>query len=189
MARIIYEKPDVLPVLTEIFRELGYEGASFGQITERTKISKGSLYNFFPGGKEQMAAEILAGIEAWFVEAIYQPLERDAPEAALRHMWVMADEYFRSGQRVCLVGVFALDATRDRFAKAISGYFAKWIASLSQCLMRAGLGAAETKAVAEDIVLGIQGALVLARALNDEGIFSRALQRMADSTAQKIAKI
>jgi len=62
--RTVLEKADVVPLVAEVFRELGYEGASLGRITARTRISKGSLYHFFPGGKEEMAAAILDHVDA-----------------------------------------------------------------------------------------------------------------------------
>src|SRR6185437_15791967 len=111
MTRTVFEKHDVVPLVAEVFRELGYEGASMSAITERTKLSKGSLYHFFPGGKEEMAAEILAHVDAWFIGEVFGPLEHDEPRAALDRMWKSVDSYFRSGRRVCLVGAFALDET------------------------------------------------------------------------------
>ena len=50
----------MLGALGEVFRAHGYEGASLTLITQATGLGKGSLYNFFPDGKEQMAAEVLA---------------------------------------------------------------------------------------------------------------------------------
>jgi AcrR family transcriptional regulator len=61
--RTLYERADVVPLLAEIFRELGFEGATLSRITERTGIGKGSLYHFFPGGKEEMAAAVLAEVD------------------------------------------------------------------------------------------------------------------------------
>jgi AcrR family transcriptional regulator len=177
--RAVYEKADVLPMLAEVFRELGYEGATLSRITARTGLGKGSLYHFFPGGKEEMAAATLADVDAWFVRNIYQPLERGDPRTAIDRMWLEVARYFRSGGRVCLVGAFALDTTRDRFAAAISVYFSRWIAALASALRRGGVAAGRAQADAEAAVLGIQGALVLARALNDERVFTRALARLA----------
>jgi AcrR family transcriptional regulator len=179
--RTIYEKSDVIPLLAEIFRELGYEGTSFGTITERTGISKGSLYHFFPGGKEEMAAEVLAEIDHWFVEKVYEPLARDDPPAALEQMWTSVDGYFRSGHRICLIGAFALDATRDRFAAAIRDYFEDWLRALTSCLTRAGASRPQARTLAEEVVLGIQGALVLARALDNDVVFARQLKRLRGS--------
>ncbi|MHB1302728.1 MAG: TetR/AcrR family transcriptional regulator [Acidiphilium sp.] len=176
MARPALDRAAIVGRLAEIFREYGYEGASLSRIAEGTGLGKGSLYHLFPGGKEEMAASVLAHVDAWFVENVYRPLERDVPAVALAHMWQAVDAYFRSGRRVCLVGAFALDATRDRFADAINAYFARWIAALADALARAGR--ANATALAEEIVLGIQGALVLARATGGTALFGRTLTRL-----------
>ena len=62
MPRVISERADALPALAEVFREHGFEGASLSLISERTGLGKGSLYHFFPGGKEEMAAAVLDDI-------------------------------------------------------------------------------------------------------------------------------
>jgi TetR/AcrR family transcriptional regulator, lmrAB and yxaGH operons repressor len=181
MTRTIFEKADVVPLLAEAFRELGYEGATLSRITERTGLGKGSLYHFFPGGKEEMAAAVLADVDGWFVRNVYGPLEHGEPRAAIARMWDEITAYFRSGQRICLVGAFALDATRDRFAAAIRLYFVRWIDALASALRRGGLAPAAARAQAEAAVLGIQGALVLARALDDDAVFNRAVSRLAQN--------
>lgn len=178
MPRTIFEKPDAIALVAEVFRELGYEGASMSSITARTKLSKGSLYHFFPGGKEEMAAEVMAHIDAWFVSEMFKPLEEDEPHAAILGMWETTDSYFRSGRRVCLIGAFALDETRDRFAGAIQTYFHRWIEALAGALARAGVPATQADALAEEAVIGIQGALMLTRALGDETVFGRTLERL-----------
>jgi AcrR family transcriptional regulator len=177
--RTINQRQDVVPLLAEIFRDLGYEGASLSRITERTGLGKGSLYHFFPGGKAEMAEAVLADIDDWFEECVYAPLRRDDPAEGIAAMWREVDGYFSSGRRVCLVGAFALDGTRDRFAAAIRSYFSRWIAALRDALVRGGRDAGTALAEAEEAVLGIQGALVLGRALDDAGVFARALDRMA----------
>ncbi|TCU17088.1 TetR family transcriptional regulator [Rhizobium sullae] len=177
--KTLYERTDVVPLLAEIFRELGFEGATLSRITERTGIGKGSLYHFFPGGKEEMAAVVLADVDTWFEQFVYEPLRRDDPAEAIAAMWKNVDVYFRSGGRICLVGAFALDETRERFAAVINSYFQRWIDALADALVRSGRPAGEARAVAEDAVLGIQGALVLSRALDDKGLFKRALDQMA----------
>jgi AcrR family transcriptional regulator len=179
MTRGVFGKADAVALVAEAFRELGYEGATLSRISARTGLGKGSLYHFFPGGKEAMAAEILAHVEAWFVEHVFRPLEEDEPRLAIGWMWQAIDTYFRSGRRICLIGTFALDATRDRFGDAIRGYFARWVTALERALIRAGTDAAAAARLAEATVAGVQGALVLARALGDNAVFTRALRRLA----------
>jgi TetR/AcrR family transcriptional repressor of lmrAB and yxaGH operons len=180
MTRTVFEKADVVPLVTEVFRELGYEGASMSGITARTGLSKGSLYYFFPGGKEAMAAEILAHVDAWFVSEVFQPLEQEDPRSAISLMWKAVDMYFCSGGRICLIGAFALDETRDRFAQPIHDYFKRWIQALERALIRGGVQGTAAKRLAEEAVVGIQGGLTLARALNDDAIFGRTIAGLAE---------
>lgn len=184
MTRTVFEKADVIPMVAEVFRELGYEGASMSKITARTRLSKGSLYHFFPGGKEEMAAEILAHIDKWFISNVFEPLERDEPHAAIQNMWREIDAYFRSGQRICLIGAFALDETRDRFASMIRQYFKRWIDSLSAAIVRAGASIEVAAKISEEAIGRIQGGLILSRALNDETIFERTLVGLAERVTE-----
>jgi hypothetical protein len=83
------------------------------------------------------------------------------------------NRYFDGGGRICLLGAFALDSTRDRFAAALHQYFVRWIEVLRAALEKQGHPHA--RAEAELIVAGIQGSLTLSRACGDSGIFQRQL--------------
>jgi AcrR family transcriptional regulator len=185
--RTLNERPDVIPLVAEVFRKFGYGGASLSRITEKTGLGKGSLYHFFPGGKEDMAKAVLEDVDAWFERHVFEPLRSEPPAIAIDKMWDAVDSYFRSGGRICLVGAFALDETRDRFDDAITGYFSRWIASLRGALVRQGWRPSEAIQTAEDVVLGIQGALVLARATKDETMFARAIARLKARLQRRIA--
>jgi TetR/AcrR family transcriptional repressor of lmrAB and yxaGH operons len=176
MLKMGTERSEVLRALGEVFRVHGYEGASLTLITEATGLGKGSLYNLFPGGKEQMAAEVLASIDGWFELNIYAPLRESTDLArGVAAMIAGVDRYFHSGERICLVGLVALGAARDTFAEAVDDYFARWHVALAQLLRRSGLSKSQAQRRAEDALLIIQGALVLARARSDARIFRRAL--------------
>jgi TetR/AcrR family transcriptional repressor of lmrAB and yxaGH operons len=168
----------VIAQLAEVFRAHGYEGTSLSLITEATGLGKGSLYNLFPRGKEQMAEEVLSAIDNWFERHVFEPLRNDETGEGIARMFDAVDRYFESGGRVCLVGVFALGSARDHFGEALRGYFKAWEDALSGALRRRGLPPSQAKQRAEDILLGIQGALVLARANDDRGVFRRAMKRL-----------
>lgn len=178
MARLVAEREDVIPLLADVFRQYGYDGASLKHITDKTGFGKGSLYHFFPGGKEEMAQAVLDDIDLWFKNNIFIPLAQDDADHALEHMFDQVDTYFQSGRRICLVGAFALDETRDHFAQRIQSYFQDWISALAQTLHRKGAALHEAKETATEIVSGIQGALVICRAVNDISAFRRCLARM-----------
>ncbi|HEY4204316.1 MAG TPA: TetR/AcrR family transcriptional regulator [Xanthobacteraceae bacterium] len=185
MKKTIAERAEILPQLAEVFRAYGYEGATLALIGEATSLGKGSLYHFFPGGKAQMAKEVLAEIDQWFEANIFAPLQHARePSSAIGDMIAAVDRYFHSGQRVCLVGVIALGASRDSFADQVRGYFSRWHEALTAVLKRLGLSGATARRRAETALANIQGALVLARAFDDPKVFSRA---MTDLKGQLLA--
>ena len=185
VAKAVSARNDILPLLAEVFRAHGYEGATLSLISEATGLGKGSLYHFFPGGKQQMAEEVLAEIDGWFEANVFAPLrESKDPKRAMLAMIDNVDAYFRSGRRICLVGVIALGSSRDMFVDQVKGYFVDWKEALAGTLRRSGLSASAAKLRAEEALVAIQGALILARAEDDAGVFRRA---MADLKTRLLA--
>ncbi|QIB34146.1 TetR/AcrR family transcriptional regulator [Ancylobacter pratisalsi] len=178
MIRPVAGREQIVARLGELFREHGYEGASLSLISARTGLGKGSLYHFFPGGKEEMAGAVLADIDGWFEREIFAPLRQDDAVPAIADMFDAVDRYFQSGRRACLVGAFALGQTRGRFAVVIEAYFWRWQGALANALARAGHRADAARDLAEEVVGGIQGGLILAHALDDDTVFTRALARL-----------
>lgn len=181
MARLVAERADALPALAEVFREHGFDGASLSLITARTGLGKGSLYHFFPGGKAEMAQAVLDEIAAWFEAKVFAPLEQaQNPQNGIKLMFEAVDTYFRSGKQICLVGAFALNQTRDRFADTVSAYFERWASALAHALNKAGVTSDRAETLTEETLVRIQGALILARARSDPPTFSRTLQRLQE---------
>ena len=179
MARMVAERADAIAPLAEVFREHGYEGASLALIGKATGLGKGSLYHFFPNGKEEMVQAVLGEIGQWFEDAVYSPLRNQSDaNGAIGAMLDSTDQYFRSGRRVCLVGALAVANTRDLFAQAIRGYFVAWVDALQSALIRQGRDADQSRILAEEAVLAIQGAIVLSRAMDDPGVFQRAIDQL-----------
>jgi AcrR family transcriptional regulator len=186
LAKTVAERADILPRLAEVFRAHGYEGATLSLLGEASGLGKGSLYHFFPGGKEQMAAEVLTEIDAWFEAHVFVPLlKSDDPRRAIADMLDSTEAYFWSGKRVCLIGVVALGVARDSFAEQVHSYFKRWGDALTSALKRMGMTSAVARRKSEDALLVIQGALVLARALNDPKVFTRATSDLKDRLLQQ----
>lgn len=179
MSRAVLGRSQLLGAIAECFRERGYEGASLSRIGAATGLGKGSLYHFFPGGKEEMGTAVLAEIDAWFESEVFGRLRAAGdPARAIAAMLDSVDRYFRSGRRVCLVGVISLGDTRDVFAKQARTYFARWIQALAGALKALGHSGRSAAALAEETVIAIQGAIVLSRALNDPQVFARSLYQL-----------
>src|SRR6185312_3191528 len=120
---------------------------------------------------------VLAAVDEWFETNIFSPLKSaDDGKRAIGAMLDCLTESFRSGQRVCIFGMLALGGARDQFAAAISGYFRKWVDALQVALEKTG--SVEARAISQESVTSIQGARVLARALDDADVFTDAVDRL-----------
>lgn len=171
MTRTYLERDELVVALAEVFRRYGYEGASIGLIARETGAGRSSLYHFFPGGKDEMADAVLAHISQWFEDNVFTPLRDLPPARALPAMLDRVDGYFQSGQRICLIGAFALDEVRDRFAVRIQEFFRQWAGALQSCFASSGMVPQEAEQAAFDILAAIQGAIVVARAMPDDRVF------------------
>ena len=179
MVREVAERQDVITLLGEVFRQHGFSGTSLSQITLHTGLGKGSLYHFFPNGKKQMAEAVLDDVEEWFETHVFSNLRNSKnPKAGIKQMFADVDHYFCSGNRICLLGSFALDDTRDQFATRVNTYFTSWCEALADTLKRNGLTPKKATDTAEFTVASIQGALVLARSQDDPKVFTRVLKRL-----------
>lgn len=179
MPREVAERRDAIAAVSEVFREHGYAGSSLNAITQQTGLGKGSLYHFFPNGKQEMAEAVLEDVSSWFEEHVFSALrDTGAPARGIEHMFEAVDRYFRSGERICLLGAFALGDGREPFEDVINRYFSTWTEALTEALLRTGFTAPKAAEMAEEVVVGIQGALVLARSRQDPQVFTRTLQRL-----------
>ena len=87
----------MLTAARDVFAERGYVHATLEEVAERAEFGKGTLYNYFPGGKEELLRSVLDGLFVE-IEALLEPFLR-APisdEAAFRH--ALHDYFRRSAQ-------------------------------------------------------------------------------------------
>ena len=74
MPAAIVPKDEVLDRLAQAFRENGYDGASIARLSEATGLGKASLYHYFKGGKQEMAAAVLGHVGVRFSNMVIAPL-------------------------------------------------------------------------------------------------------------------
>ncbi len=179
MARMVAEKADVIGPLAEVFREHGYEGASLALIGKATVSARAASTTSSPTGRKRWCGLFSMRSANGFEDAIYAPLRNESDaNRAICAMLASTAQYFRSGRRVCLVGALAVANTRDLFAQAIRGYFVAWVDALQSALVRQGREADQSRMLAEEAVLAIQGAIVLSRAMDDPAVFQRAIDQL-----------
>jgi AcrR family transcriptional regulator len=165
--------------LIEVFRQYGYEGATLARLSNATGLGKASLYHHFPGGKEEMAATVLEHLHSKLETGMLAPLRRKGnPTERLQAMARSVDTYYNHGQQACLLAMLALGEANGLFQAQIQQALNVWIDALADVAVDAGVEAAIARQRAEDAILQIQGALILAKGLGDTAPFQRVLQAL-----------
>lgn len=178
MARTVLDRSDAVRALAGVFRRRGFEGASLSVIQQETAIGRGSLYHFFPAGKTDMARAVLDEVQSWFDENVFVPLRTTADAVeAVTTMSRAVDEYFTSRDLVCLFAAMTLGDEQDTFAGDVRRFFTDWTDALAGVLRRGGIAGPAAADLALDAVATIQGALILARALDDAAVSSAIVAR------------
>jgi len=89
------------------------------------------------------------------------------------------DEYYRGGRDACVLGNLVLGTSRTRFRRQLQSIFDEWIDALAGALADGGMTRSLARSRAEDAVIRIEGALVLAGAMGDVSLFGRALKQLS----------
>lgn len=162
------ENDQLIERLSRVFRTVGFEGATLAALAAASGLKKASLYHRFPGGKEQMASEVLAAAGAWLTENVLDPLRADEePAKRLNHLCARLSSFYEEGQRSCLLNMLAASyAEQGPFDTAIKNMLEAFIAALAQVLMDAGMTPAKARTRSQFAVAQIHGSLVLCRGMN-----------------------
>jgi AcrR family transcriptional regulator len=172
---------DLMERLTRVFQDHGFEGASLSRISQATGLEKASLYHRFPGGKDQMAEAVLAHVGRWFVQNLLAPLRETGPLAArVRETGRRIQAFYEDGRRSCLLDTLSLRGGSPALHEAVGRTYAAWRDSFAAAAREAGLPAGLARRRAEEAIMRIHGALVLARATGDTKPFARTVARLPD---------
>lgn len=102
-------REEVIEQLMDLFRRLGYDGASLAEFSKAIGLGKSSLYHYFPGGKEEMGRAALARSREWLEELVKASLEGEGnPQERLRRMMQEVNQLYAGGRKLCILGNMAL---------------------------------------------------------------------------------
>jgi TetR/AcrR family transcriptional repressor of lmrAB and yxaGH operons len=178
-------KAEVLERLLSAFRDKGYEGASLAELSAATGLMKSSLYHYFPGGKEDMAEQVLAHLDRQLATGLFQPLRAaGTPAEKLGAMLDTVDAFYEGGRKACLLERLCASVDRTRFRRPLRRAFTAWMDAVGALCLEAGLPRAVARARAEQFIVRVEGALVVCAGTDDYGVFART---MADLRATVLA--
>src|ERR1051325_6034002 len=130
----------------ELFRRQGFIGTGVKQIVAEASAPFGSLYHFFPGGKEQLGEEVIRSSGALYGQLIdvFFPSGTDP---------VAATPAFFAGAAQPLVGA----STTEPMRAAVADVFESWIAVASGRLSAAGISRARSRRLAISMLCSLEG--------------------------------
>jgi AcrR family transcriptional regulator len=162
-------KDRILDASAELFRRQGYAGTGVKQIVATANAPFGSLYHFFPGGKEQLGAEVIrwsGAIYLQLIDAVFDP----APDvvAAVQDFFAGAAETLRETDYAdaCPIATVALEvaSTSEPLREATAEVFESWIAAAGARFVAAGIPRARARELAVTLLAVLEGAFILSRA-------------------------
>jgi TetR/AcrR family transcriptional regulator, lmrAB and yxaGH operons repressor len=166
----------VLRRLSDLFRTDGYEGASLARLADCAGLKKASLYHRFPGGKQQMAEDVLASAAAWLQQNVLKPLHANGPaHERLTAAMDGLEEFYQGGSRSCLLNILASTSGPSPFAPTIAAMFQAIISAFAKLAKDAGATPKQATRRAERCVTLLEGGLVMARGMNAPQYFKTAL--------------
>ena len=169
-------KEEIVIRLFDLFRHAGYEGVSIGDISRATGLGRSSLYHYFPGGKADMATVVVGFAKVWLGAHVLAPLRRAAPlETRIDAMLAAVHRFYHGGAAPCLVASMLLSRGRDPVDTDVGALIRDWIDALTETLEREGFDKARAAERATAAIVGIEGALVVAQAVERLDIFEKAL--------------
>ncbi len=153
----------------ELFRHRGYNATGMKQIVTEANAPFGSLYHFFPGGKEQLGAEVIRTSGALYME-LFAGIAAQAPDVPC----AVADFFDGAAQTLletdfadaCPIATVALEvaSTSEPLRIATADVFASWIDGAAALLASAGIEAERSRALAFSMLCLLEGAFIFSRA-------------------------
>lgn len=179
----------IITATNELFRRHGYNGTTLKQVSTAADAPIGSIYHFFPGGKDELAEAVIQTSGA-----IYQQLFEmiadgaDGLAAATTDFFEgAADVLEESGYiDICPIGTVAREvaSTNEMLREATHRVFAGWIDAAASRLTAAGIPHDEAEELATTIVAALEGGFMLARAARNPAPLratGRQIRRLVDS--------
>lgn len=157
-------KSEIADVLTRVFVEYGYAGASLAMLSSVSGLSKASLYHHFPRGKEDMAAFVLGRSGMRFQKHILAPLQSTVvPSERLAQSFAGVEIYYNGDAPTCLMNSLMLGDGFPLFGEQVRKTVDVWRQGLSAGYKALNRAEMEADVWAAGVVGGIQGALILCR--------------------------
>jgi AcrR family transcriptional regulator len=160
----------IVDASAELFRRQGYTGTGVKQIVTEAGAPFGSLYHYFPGGKEQLGEEVIRWSGAMYIQLL-APILTEAPDpvTAMRNFFGAAAETLRETDYAdaCPIATVALEvaSTNEPIRQATADVFESWIEAATDYFAAAGIRRARARELALSMLCLLEGGFIFSRAM------------------------
>jgi AcrR family transcriptional regulator len=163
-------KDRILDSTAELFRRQGYTGTGMKQIAADAAAPFGSVYHFFPGGKEELGAEVIRASGHMYMQ-LFASIAVEAPDvlAAVREFFAGAGETLRETDYAdaCPIATVALEvaSTNETLRIATAEVFQQWIDGATAYFAFAAIPEPRARGLAFSMLSLLEGAFIFCRAM------------------------
>jgi AcrR family transcriptional regulator len=162
-------KERILEAGAELFMRQGYAGTGLKQLVARAEAPFGSLYHHFPGGKDELTAEVIRRSAGHYLQLFEDEVGFDAdPVEGTRRFFAGAAETLEQTDYAdaCPIAVVALEvaSTNEPLREATHDVFEAWLAGLTGWFTANGIEATRARGLAIHFLAALEGAFLLSRA-------------------------
>ncbi|QCD55697.1 TetR/AcrR family transcriptional regulator [Streptomyces hawaiiensis] len=172
-----------------LLQRQGYVGTGIKQIAKEAEATLGSVYHFFPGGKEAVAVAAIKYSDREFAAVLRDALNsEEAPGAAVEACAGQLAEGLRASDWTdgCPVTAAALETlgTDSEIQQACADALRSWEQIVTERLLRSGFQVRDAGELATTIISALEGAEVTAQVNRSEEplrVTGRQLARLVGS--------
>ena len=162
----------ILNATIDLLREVGYNGTSLKRIVETSGTTTGSVYHFFPAGKDQLTVEAIRYSGPLYQQIIEHILdEADNLPEGIYQVFEQAGQVLVDTNYLdpCPIGGIAREvaSVKPELREAAAEVFASWSQALAMRLREAGVDAAQADDMSATAIAAIEGGFVLTRTHRD----------------------
>lgn len=182
----------IISASAELLRRQGYAATGVKQIVAEARAPFGSVYHFFPGGKQQLGAETVRWSGGMYGRLLPEVFDA-CPDlvSGVRTFFELAAEQLRESDYAdaCPIATVALETagTSEPLRQACADVFEDWIAAGTERFAAGGVGEATARALTIGMINALEGAFVLCRALRTTEALDVAGQQVAATVAAALA--
>lgn len=158
----------IISATTELFRSQGFNGTSLKQVTAAAHATTGSVYHFFPGGKDELGTVVIRESGAAY-QVLFELIADDATDivGAIGALFEGAADALENTNYIdiCPIGSIAREvaSTHEPLREATVDVFTGWTEAFSTRLESAGIERDAAAKLSDTVIAALEGGFILAR--------------------------